>query len=130
MKMAKGLINLSTIFGVTAYLAAGGAAAQDDLRQLSACFVETRATPDSPPQRQLCRGGMLADARSGRPLLDRNRRPVGCACPEAEGEWDPMLVGAGGLAALGLGVGIALAASSGHNGGGSIVIPPPLPASP
>ena len=126
MKCVKGFLNVTAIFALIVYLSEGGAAAQDFRQQLT-CYVETRASADSLPRPQLCRGGMLADSRSGRNLLDRERRPIGCACPEAESGWEPWLVGAGALAAIGTGVGFAVA--TGGNGN-NIPFIPPSPASP
>jgi hypothetical protein len=66
------------------------------------------------PSRQepICHAGILADAVTGRPVLGPNREPVPCGAPVVEGGIDTLYV-VGGLAAVGLGVGLAVGLSGG-----------------
>jgi hypothetical protein len=128
MKTRKNFAILAGSLGVAATLIASAATA-GDMGQAATCYIETAAA-DGSLQQQLCRGGVLANAQSGRPLLDRNRQRIGCACP-AEGAWDPTLIGVGALAAVGAGVGIAVATSSHGNNPQFPFIPSPShPSSP
>lgn len=111
MKARKSLTKLSTLVGMAACLAASAASAQDRREdQATTCYV-TREAADGSRQQQLCRGGLLTSVQTGRPLLDQDRRPIGCEC----GGWDATLLGIGALAAIGGGVGAALASGGGSN---------------
>lgn len=83
-----------TILAVTASLAASGLA---------------QAAPLPP----VCKGGILADATTGRPMLGPNREPIPCDLPQADSGLDPTLVVLGSLAVVGGAVGAAVGLTGG-----------------
>ncbi len=72
-----------------------------------AWFAASAASAADLAERQppVCRGGVLTDALTGRPVFDRTKKdPTPVPCGPVEAEIDPLLIGAGalGLATAGL----------------------------
>lgn len=97
-----------TILAVTASLAVSGVA---------------QAAPLPP----VCKGGILADGVTGKPMLDAARQPIPCDLPQAQADSgldDPTLLGIGALAAFGGAVGLVVGLHGSNQQASSFLIPP------
>jgi hypothetical protein len=94
-----------------------------------ACFAATAVSAADLAERQppVCRGGVMTDAVTGRPVMDPTRKdPTPVPCGPVETGIDPLLIGAGalGLATAGL---AACAGAGCFRSSRPPLIPPPNP---
>lgn len=80
----------------------------------------------------VCKGGILANAVTGRPMLDAARQPIPCDLPQAQADsdLDPTVLGVGALAAFGAAVGLTVGLRGSSQQTPSFFIPAGQPASP